>query len=63
LKPTSCNISIQATNSYLRWLYENEIVKERLRIKQLKTERKVIEPYTDEELQKVLSFKPKDFYD
>lgn len=62
LKPTSCNISIRAINSYLRWLYENEIVKKRLKIKQLKTERKVIEPYTDEELQKVLSFKPKDFY-
>lgn len=63
LKPTSCNISIRAINSYLGWLYENEFVKERLRIKQLKAERKVIEPYTDEELHKVLSFKPKDFYE
>lgn len=63
LKPTSCNISIRAINSYLGWLHENEFVKERLKIKQLKSERKVIEPYTDEELQKVLAFKPKDFYE
>jgi integrase/recombinase XerD len=63
LKPTTCNISIRAMNSYLRWLYENEIVKDRLKIKQLKTERKVIEPYTDEEIQAVLRFKPKDFYE
>ena len=63
LKPTSCNISIRAINSYLGWLYENELVKERLKIKQLKAERKVIEPYTDDELHRVLSSKPKDFYD
>ncbi len=63
LKPSSCNISIRAINSHLGWLHENELVKERLKIKQLKAERKVIEPYTDEELQKVLSFKPKDFYE
>jgi site-specific recombinase XerC len=63
LKPTSCNISIRAINSYLGWLHENELIKERLRIKQLKSERKVIEPYTDDELHRVLSFKPKDFYD
>jgi site-specific recombinase XerD len=62
-KPASCNISIRAINSYLSWLYENEFVKERLRIKQPKAERKVIEPYTDEELHKALNFKPRDFYE
>lgn len=63
LKPTTCNISIRAMNSYLRWLYENELVKDWLKIKQLKTERKVIEPYTDDELQAVFRFKPKDFFE
>lgn len=63
LKPTSCNISIRAINSYLGWLHENEFVKERFKIKQLKEERKVIKPYTDEELQRILRFKPKDFYE
>src|SRR5581483_11494860 len=53
----------RAMNSYLTWLFENEYIKERLRIKQLKTERKVIEPYSDEELQRVLRFKAKDFYE
>lgn len=63
LQPSTCNISIRAMNSYLTWLFENEYIKERLRIKQLKVERKVIEPYSDEELQRVLRFKPKDFYE
>lgn len=63
LQPATGNISIRAMNSYLSWLFENEVIKERLRIKQLKTERKVIEPYTDADLQKVLTSKPKDFYE
>ena len=63
LQPATCNISIRAMNSYLSWLFENEVIKDRLRIKQLKTERKVIEPYTDADLQKVLTSKPKDFFE
>ncbi len=63
LKATTCNISIRGFNTFLGWLYKNELVKERLRIKQVKTEKKVIEPYTDEEIKKILSFKPKDYYE
>jgi integrase/recombinase XerD len=63
LKATTCNISIRAFNTFLSWLYENEHTKERLRIKQIKTEKKVIEPYSDAEIKKILSFKPKDYYE
>jgi site-specific recombinase XerD len=61
LKPTSCNISIRAINSYLAWLYENQFIKKPLKVKQLKAERKVIEPYTNDELKKILAYRPKDF--
>jgi integrase/recombinase XerD len=48
-------------NSFLEWLHQNEITKERLKIKPLKQEKKVLRSFTDEELRRVLTFKPKTF--
>lgn len=61
LSPVTCNISIRSMNSYLSWLFEEGHIPERLKIKQLKVEKKVIKPYTDEELSSILSWKPRTF--
>jgi hypothetical protein len=44
ISPSSCNVYSKGMNGYLVWLYENGYISERLRIKQLKCEQKVIKP-------------------
>jgi integrase/recombinase XerD len=55
------NAYIKGVNSFLEWLHQNEITKERLKIKLLKQEKKVLRSFTEDELRRVLSFKPKTF--
>jgi site-specific recombinase XerD len=63
LAPTTCNISIRAFNAFLSWLQENHHIPSRLRIKQLKEEKRSIKSYSDDEINRVLSYKPRDFYE
>jgi len=63
LSPISCNVYIRGINSFLSWLYENEHINEHLRIKQLKTENKVIQTFTEQQLRAIISYKPKNFYE
>ena len=63
LSPISCNIYIRSINSFLSWLAENGHIREPLKIKQLKEEKRVKQGYSDEELSKLLSFKPRTFYE
>jgi site-specific recombinase XerD len=62
LSAVSCNISIRSFNAFLSWLKENKQI-EPLKIKQLKTEKKVIHSYTDDEISRILHWKPKDFHE
>lgn len=55
----TCNAYIRGINSYLGWLYENQHINERLRIKLLKSEQRVLKTFTDEQLRTLLTFKPK----
>lgn len=55
------NSYIKGINSFLEWLHTNEITKERLKIKLLKQETKVLRSFTDEELRRILNFKLKTF--
>lgn len=63
LASTTCNISIRAMNSYLTWLKENGHIREPLRIKQVKEEKRVRQGYSDAELSRLLSFKPGTFFE
>jgi len=62
LSATSCNVYIRGVNSFLSWLHENEHTAEHLKIKQLKTEKKVIQTFTEDQIKRILSWKPQDFY-
>jgi integrase/recombinase XerD len=61
-KPVTCNTYIRGMNSFLTWLHENEHTAEHLKIKQLKCEQRVIQTFSNAELQRIISFKPKGFY-
>jgi integrase/recombinase XerD len=63
LKETSCNISIRAFNAFLTWLAEFDHTPARLRIKQIKEPKTTYRGYTDEEIKKVLRFKPQGFFE
>jgi integrase/recombinase XerD len=61
ISPASCNVYIKAFNGFLNWLLENEYISESLHIKHLKTEKKIIKPFSDAHLKALISFKPKKY--
>jgi integrase/recombinase XerD len=61
LRPEGINVSMRAMNSFFTWLFENEHTPERLRIKPLKTETKVIATFNEAQLKALLSWKPKKY--
>lgn len=59
IKPRSCNVYICSINSFPSWLWENNLISERLKIKELKEDQVVIPTYTKEHIASFLSWKPK----
>jgi len=55
------NSYIRGLNSFLDWLHEQELIPTRLRCKPLKQERKVGRAFTDDELRRLLGYKPQTF--
>jgi integrase/recombinase XerD len=62
LSAISCNTYISGINAFLTWLHENGLTTDRLRMKELKTEKKVVQTFTDDHLKRMLNYRPKDFY-
>lgn len=61
VSPASCNVYIRGVNSFLTWLYESEYLPEKLKIQQLKEEKKVIQTFSEAQLRAILSWKPSGF--
>lgn len=61
VSPTSCNVYIRGVNSFLTWLYESEYLPEKLKIQQLKEDKKVIQTFSEAQLRAILSWKPSGF--
>jgi integrase/recombinase XerD len=61
MKPETCNVYIRGMNSFLTWLHENDHINEHLKIKQLKTEQRVMKTFSDQQLKTLVSFKPNTF--
>ena len=59
LSPRSCNTCISGWNSFLTWLYENGHTVEHLKVKELKTEQRVVQVFNEEEMRLIIHFKPK----
>jgi integrase/recombinase XerD len=63
LSATSTNTYARAINTFLTWLYENEHLKENLKIKRMKEEKKVYHAYSEAHIQAFLHWKPKGWYE
>ena len=57
MKPATCNVYIRGMNSFLSWLHENEHISEPLKIKQLQTEQKIMQTFTDQQLKSIASLR------
>jgi integrase/recombinase XerD len=59
----TANAYIRGINSFLSWLHENGYTTEHLKIKHLKQEQRVMRTFTDEDIRKIITWKPKSFCD
>jgi integrase/recombinase XerD len=57
LKPTGCNSAIRAINAYLKWSGSPH------RLLYLKEDQRVLPTFTLPDIKKLLSYKPKNFYE
>jgi integrase/recombinase XerD len=58
MSPTGANVYIRGINSFLSWLWENNQLGERLSIKQLKEEKKIIQTFSEAQLRVIVSYRP-----
>jgi site-specific recombinase XerD len=61
LKATAINCYARSINAFLSWLHANKHTPEKLVIKKLKEEKDLIRPFADDQIRKLLSFKPVNF--
>lgn len=59
LSPVTCNISIRSFNAFLSWLHEKGKITQKIKIQKLKVEKRVFKTFTDEDLKKVVAWRPK----
>jgi len=57
-----CNAYIRGINSYLTWLDEKELFTG-LKVKKLKTNKRVFKTLSDQQLKAIISFKPQTFFE
>jgi integrase/recombinase XerD len=56
-----CNVYIRSMNSFLTWLHQNGHIREPLKLTQLKVEKRILKPLTDQELKIIFAFRPASF--
>jgi integrase/recombinase XerD len=61
VKPISCNTYIKALNAFCKWLHDEGHAHERLELATLRLEKRMLQTLTDEQIQTLLSVKPKTF--
>lgn len=59
---TTTNSYIRGLNSYLTWLHENEHTPEKLRMVPLREPQKALKTFSDEQVKRLLAFKPRTFH-
>jgi integrase/recombinase XerD len=59
LSPVSCNTYLKAINAFLAWLHAEGHAPQRLALPPQRTEKRVVRTLSEEELRRLLAFKPK----
>ena len=57
--PAGCNIYIRAMNAYCSWLREQGVLKDQLKLKQIKNHPKPITPFSEKEIRLLMANRPK----
>jgi integrase/recombinase XerD len=60
---STINSYIRGINSFLSWLYQNEHLKEPLKIKLLREPQRILKVFSDQQLKALLFYRPKGFYE
>ena len=63
MKVGSVNAFIRGMNSFLSWLHENQHITEKLKIKLLREDKRVLKTFSDLETKKLITFRPRGFAD
>jgi len=58
MKPVSANTFATSINSFLTWLFENDLTNKRLRVPKKKVPKRTLDTYTKDEVEKIVSFVP-----
>jgi integrase/recombinase XerD len=61
IRPVTCNTYLGAMNAFCAWLHEEQHIPDRLKLKKLKVERRVLELLNDAQMRALIGFKPKTF--
>jgi site-specific recombinase XerD len=61
IRPVTCNTSQAAMNAFCAWLHEEQHIPERVKLKKLKVERRVLELLNDAQMRALIGVKPKTF--
>ena len=60
---STVNNYIRTLNSFLSWMFENDMITQHLRVKRLKEPERALKTFTDEQLKMLLSWKPGNFFE
>jgi len=60
---STVNYYIRTLNSFLSWMFENDMLEEWLRLKRLKEPERTLKTFSDDQLRALLDWKPKTFFD
>jgi site-specific recombinase XerD len=61
IKPVSVNTYLSFLNAFLRWLFEEGYVTTNHRLKKLKAELKAVKIFKDDEVHRIINYKPNDY--
>jgi integrase/recombinase XerD len=61
--PAVCDAYIRGFNVFLSWLHENGQIPEKLAIKRLKLEKRVMKTFPEASLRAIINYRPKGFYE
>jgi integrase/recombinase XerD len=61
--PAACDAYIRGFNVFLSWLHENGHLPEKLAIKRLKLEKRVMKTFSDAQLKALVKYRPKKFHE
>jgi len=53
-----CNVYIRTTNAFLHWLFQEQLVKERIKLQLLKEDRPILKTLTAHEIKVLIGFQP-----